>query len=100
MKISRTIKADDLAKDLPLILSELTRKNEGVFVEAEGRTYRLEPVELEASDPKDLWAHYDPEKVRAAVRKYAGAWADLDTDTMIDNIYQAREEGSHPADRP
>ena len=48
----------------------------------------------------DLWAGYDPEKVRAAVRAAAGSWGDLDTDTMIEDLYRAREEGSRPSDRP
>jgi uncharacterized protein (DUF1786 family) len=30
----------------------------------------------------------------------AGIWADLDTDTMIREIYEAREAGSRPLDRP
>jgi hypothetical protein len=29
-----------------------------------------------------------------------GSWHDLDTDTMIKNIYQAREVGSRPPSKP
>jgi hypothetical protein len=48
----------------------------------------------------DLWAGYDPAKVRAAIQAAAGSWADLDIDAMIADFYRAREEGSRPADRP
>ncbi len=45
---------------------------------------------------KDIWAGYDPEKVREAVDKTAGAWADIDADALIADLYRAREEGSRP----
>lgn len=48
----------------------------------------------------DRWAGYDPEKVRAAVKATAGSWADVDTDALIEDLYQAREKGSRPANRP
>jgi len=35
-----------------------------------------------------------------AFRGAAGSWADIDTDTLIENIYRARGEGTRPADRP
>jgi antitoxin (DNA-binding transcriptional repressor) of toxin-antitoxin stability system len=36
----------------------------------------------------------------AAFRSAAGGWADLDTDTLIENIYRARREGTRPDPRP
>ena len=36
----------------------------------------------------------------ATLDKLTGAWADLDTDKMIEELYSAREEGSRPATRP
>ncbi len=32
----------------------------------------------------------------AAFRSAAGGWADLDTDTLIETIYRARQEGTRP----
>lgn len=53
-----------------------------------------------AREREDIWAEYDPEKVKEALVKAAGKWADLDTDALIANLYRAREEGSRPANRP
>ena len=36
----------------------------------------------------------------AAFRSAAGGWADLDTDTLIEDIYRARQEGTRPDKRP
>lgn len=47
--------------------------------------------------PEDIFEGYDPEKVKAAIATYAGSWAYLDTDKMIEEIYAAREKGSRPA---
>ncbi|HEX6506494.1 MAG TPA: hypothetical protein VF221_02575 [Chloroflexota bacterium] len=35
-----------------------------------------------------------------AFRSAAGGWADLDTDTLIETIYRARQEGTRPDKRP
>lgn len=48
----------------------------------------------------DLWAGYDPAKVRKAIAKTAGSWADLDADALIAQVYRAREDGSRAAERP
>ncbi len=62
-------------------------------LEKDGVVYRV-------SREDSLWAGYDAERVREAVRATAGSWADLDTDTMIADLHHAREEGSRPADPP
>jgi len=36
----------------------------------------------------------------AAFHRAAGSWADIDTDTLIEDIYRARGEGTRPIDRP
>lgn len=36
----------------------------------------------------------------AAFHRAAGSWADIDTDTLIDDLYRARREGTRPIDRP
>ena len=72
-------------------------REHAVVLETNGELYRLDRMEKE---PEDIWEGYDPEKVREAVKKSAGTWADLDGDELIADIYRAREEGSRPADRP
>jgi hypothetical protein len=65
-----------------------------VLLEKDGAVYSLTP---HSSDPADLWAGYDPEKVRDAIRPYGGNWADLDAEAMIAAVYEARKRGSRPA---
>jgi hypothetical protein len=68
-----------------------------VLLEKDGAVYSLTPA---SSGPDDLWAGYDPKKVREAIIAYGGSWAELDADAMIDEIYTARKRGSRPANRP
>jgi hypothetical protein len=44
----------------------------------------------------DIWAGYDPEKVRAALEKFIGSWSDVDTEEMKETLRRARDEGSKP----
>jgi hypothetical protein len=73
------------ADDMPLIL------------EKNGAAYRLEPLERSR---EDIFAGYEPEKVKKAIAATAGSWKDLDTEKLIADIYRARKEGSRPATRP
>jgi hypothetical protein len=68
-----------------------------VLLEKDGAVYSISP---HSSDPDDLWAGYDPKKVREAIIAYGGSWAELDADAMIDEIYASRKRGSRPANRP
>ena len=43
-----------------------------VLLEKNGKVYRVT-----AEPDKELWASYDPAKVREAVRKTAGSWRDI-----------------------
>src|SRR5690348_17190342 len=54
----------------------------------------------DSADLDDSWDGYDPEKVRAAVTKTAGALSPEDADAMLAELYRARDEGSRPATRP
>ncbi len=62
-----------------------------LLLEKDGEIYRLNRAEAE-----DVWAEYDPEKVREALTKYAGSWKDIDTEAFKAFIYRAREEGTKP----
>ena len=68
---------------------------EPVILERNGERYCLSKIVGE-----DIWVGYDPEKVRAAVRKTSGSWQDIDAEELIADIYRAREDGSRPASRP
>ncbi len=48
-----------------------------VLLEKDGELYRLNRAEEE-----DIWASYDPQKVREAVAKYAGSWKDIDLEAF------------------
>jgi hypothetical protein len=65
-----------------------------VLLEKDGAVYSLTP---HSSDPDDLWAEYDPKKVREAIIAYGGSWAALDADAMIADVYARRKRGSRPA---
>ena len=64
-----------------------------VILERDGERFRLSRDEGIAYEP-------DPERVRATLAATLGSWADLDVDRMIREIYEAREAGSRPLDRP
>jgi hypothetical protein len=51
-------------------------------------------------DPDDPWAGYDPEKVRAGPRKFAGMISPEEAERIKERIYRGREEGTRPLDRP
>ena len=51
-------------------------------------------------DDDDLWADYDPERVRAGLRQFAGMISVEEGERLKQFIYRAREEGTWPPDRP
>ena len=76
---------------LPELLDDAARAP--IILERDGKHFRLSRDEDSAYEP-------DPEGVRAMLAVTAGSWADLDIDTMIREIYEAREAGSRSLDRP
>ncbi len=60
-----------------------------VVLEKEGGRYVLA-----REDAHDIWADYDPEKVRQALRQCAGALAGIDRKSLINDIRAAREQDS------
>jgi hypothetical protein len=67
---------------------------EPIIDERDGERFRL------SLDYEDTTDEPDPEYVRATLAATLGSWADLDVDEMIREIYEAREAGSRPIDRP
>ena len=51
-------------------------------------------------DPDDLWADYDPEAVREALRAAAGTFTPEEGERLKRDIYRWREEGTRPIDGP
>lgn len=51
-------------------------------------------------DPDDPWANYDPEKVRAGLRKFAGMLTPEEGERIKEAIYRGREEGTRSLERP
>ncbi|HEY7031291.1 MAG TPA: hypothetical protein VH482_08200 [Thermomicrobiales bacterium] len=68
---------------------------EPVLLERDGVLYRLS-----LADPDDLWAGYDPERMRATVMRMAGSISEEEGERIKALIYRGREEGTRPIDRP
>jgi hypothetical protein len=85
----KTIHIDE-ASELARLLSEAD--NAPLRLTAGSASYRVIREE-----PR---THTDAAGFNATLDKLTGAWADLDTDKMIEDLYRAREEGSRPATRP
>ena len=86
----KTIRVTD-ETDLPELLGDAAKGP--VILEHDGERFRLSRDEDIAYEP-------DPRLVRATLAATAGSWADLDVDRAIREIYEAREAGSRPLDRP
>ena len=77
--------------DLPRLLDDAARGP--LLLERDGELFRLTREDDIAYEP-------DPELVRRTLDETAGSWADLDVDTIIAEVYEARRTGSRPPDRP
>ncbi len=71
-------------------------KEAPVLLEREGVIYRLGREDEQDSIDYEP----DPERVRRMLDATVGSWADLDIDEVIRGVYEAREAGSRPPDRP
>ena len=57
---------------------------------------------LHREDAKDdIWANYDPERVKRVLAETAGAWKNIDTEALKADIRAQRGQDSHgrPGDR-
>ncbi len=85
----------DAQTDIDQLLTEAD--NRPLILVKNGARYRLSRYGAGMRDP---WAAYDPVKAKENVARLAGAWADLDTDAMIEMLYRARALGSKPPIQP
>ncbi|MBI2906591.1 MAG: helix-turn-helix domain-containing protein [Chloroflexi bacterium] len=67
------------SEDLPMIVSLVTPSPRILAADKEQR---------------DIWAGYDPEKVKDALRKSAGALAGVDRHALFQDIHAARRQAS------
>jgi hypothetical protein len=84
------------ARQLPKVFDTVAKRGEKVVVEKDGVLFRLEPEET----PKkpDIWANYDPEKVREGLRKSAGALKGVDVEALKRDIRDQRgQDRNSPA---
>jgi hypothetical protein len=78
------------ASQLPKVFDTMAKRGEKVLVEKDGMLFRLEPEKK----PQDIWAHYDPEKVREGLRKSAGALKGVDLEPLKQDIRDQRGQDS------
>lgn len=64
-----------------------------LLLERDGERFRLAREDDIAYEP-------DPERVHKILDETLGGWADLDIDQIIADLYEARQAGSRPPDRP
>lgn len=62
-----------------------------LILEKDGERYRLNREE----GTEDIWAGYDPEKVREALMQSAGALAHVDREELLADLHEQREQKSH-----
>ena len=60
-----------------------------VILEKEGELFALA-----REDAEDIWATYDPEQVREALRRCTGVLAGVERESLLSDIHAAREQDS------
>lgn len=75
-------------------ISKALAEEESVVLSRNGVRYRV------SRDDADPWANYDPERIRAALRRFAGTLTPEEGERLKELIYRGREEGTRPIDRP
>jgi hypothetical protein len=76
------------ASQLPKVFDTIAKRGEKVLVEKDGMLFRLGPEER--LKKPDIWANYDPERVREGLRKSAGTLTGVDRDTLQREIRDQR----------
>ncbi len=75
------------------IFDAIAKEQRAVLVEKNGRLYRLEP---EPEQPhQDIWANYDPQRAKQALKQSAGALAGVDRGSLLKDIHDQRGQDSH-----
>jgi hypothetical protein len=88
----RHIQFDDFVRRVQSIFDLLAHEKQPVVVERAGQLFRLE---REPGKPDDIWAGYNPDHVREAVRKSAGALQGVNREELLRDLREQREQDSH-----
>jgi hypothetical protein len=97
MASERNITYEEFAADLDQIIERIVRTGETVVVE----TGHGEVITLRSGVPEEPNAYPRPHKTRAdyeAFRSVAGRWKDVDTDRLLDDIYESRRSSRPPVE--
>ena len=89
----RRMQFDDFLEQVQSIFDMLARQKEPVVVERKGRLFRVEAEQKDATQA--LWADYDGERVRTALRQSAGAFKDIDVEQLKRDLREERTQDSH-----
>ena len=89
----RRIHFDDFVRRLQSIFDMLAHQKEPILVEREGRLFRVEAEQLH--DPQDIWAGYNPERVREVLQRSVGALKGIDLEELKRDIREERAQDSH-----
>jgi hypothetical protein len=65
-----------------------------LLLEKDGVLYQVTAQE------EDIWANYEPERVRAGLKESVGALVGVDTKHLLEDIYQSREQKERSENRP
>ena len=82
----------DPASEVAKVLA--TAGNRSVVLISNGHRYAVH------ADEADLWADYDPQRVRDALRAAAGTLTAEEGERLKELVYRGREEGTRPIDPP
>ncbi len=89
--------------DLEALADEVNRTGEERLLCRDGRVLaRVVPILRPVVSAQDTGLPpWNPTaEDEAAFRSASGSWADLDTDRIVEEIYEARKRGSRPDARP
>lgn len=89
MSVKTTSKAIyvEPGSEIARLLDEM--RGQAMILVKDGVRYR---VELAEGD--DIWAGYDPERMREALRQTAGSWREIDTEALKAEIREMRGQDS------
>jgi hypothetical protein len=79
--------------DLGRQLAEAQAAGVPIVLEVNGHAYRFTPQR--PLTPDDPWKTYDPDKVRAAIRRTAGALKGVDREQLLQDLRDQRGQDDH-----
>jgi signal transduction histidine kinase len=89
-----TIKTYRADAELAELLREAAESSKRIRVEAGTSHYELAILEPAVSDrsDRDIWANYDPDKVRQAMDNLIGIFEGVDVEKLIEEIRENRSD--------